>query len=80
MGSGISNEAVFLKCKPKMKIMTISIVDGRWEFSGLDNLPTVIDAFINSHRVVKPQRQRGRISKEHNYKFKSRESEYMQPL
>jgi len=51
--------------------MIIQIVDGKWDFNSLGNLPTAIDLFINCHRVAKPQRPRGHISKEHNYKFKT---------
>ena len=52
--------------------MGVKIIKGKWDFSGISNLPTAIDLFINCHRVAEPKRLHSRIDKKHNYKFKTR--------
>lgn len=51
--------------------MKFEIINGRWHFGDAANLPLAIDLFFNLHRGVTPDTVRSRITKKHNYQFKT---------
>ena len=51
----------------------IQLVQGKWDFSSIGDLPLAIDLFINQHRTHEVPRRKGKLNKSQNYKFKQNE-------
>lgn len=50
--------------------LKIQVVQDKWDFDSIGNLPLAIDLFINQFRAHEVQRRKGKINKSQNYKFK----------
>lgn len=50
--------------------LMIQIIQGKWDFNSIGNLPIAIDLFINQYRTHEVQRRKGKLNKLQNYKFK----------